>query len=267
MVLSYALLCLAILLGAFLLSTAYVSVFYHRGLAHGALSIPPRARRFIAITGCWVTGIDPKAWVCMHRLHHRYADEEGDPHSPVNVGIPGVLLAQLRFYEKALAALTLGKKSYSRVVEDLDFPISWPNRKQLWYLPHMAQIGAAVLIALIFDAWIFAACLYAGLMSHPVQGWLVNSFGHAVGYRNFRTPDNSRNNLAVAWLAHGEGLQNNHHHDPDSARFSYHWWEPDSGYALCRLFQWLGWVSINKDRVELAPNPVTKAPDATSSWA
>lgn len=264
---TYALVCLAGLIGGYFLSGVYITVFYHRGLAHGALSIRPSVQRFVTITGCWVTGIDPKAWVCMHRLHHRYPDEERDPHSPVNVGILGVLLAQLRFYEKALAALVLGKKSYSRVVKDLDFPISWPNRKQLWYLPYLAQIGVAVLIALVLDAWILGAFLYVGLMSHPIQGWLVNSFGHAVGYRNFETPDNSRNNLAVAVMVQGEGLQNNHHHDPDSARFSYRWWEPDPGFLLCRLFEWLGLVSINKDRIDLEPKPLTAATEAISSQA
>ena len=46
---------------------------------------------------------------------------------------------------------------------------------------------------------------------------MVNAFGHAVGGRNFDTENQSRNNLAVAWLIMGEGLQNNHHRFPRSA--------------------------------------------------
>ncbi len=42
------------------------------------------------------------------------------------------------------------------------------------------------------------------MMSHPVQGWMVNALGHAVGGRNFDTPDDSRNNTVVSWLVSGE---------------------------------------------------------------
>lgn len=255
----YAVACTAALVAGVLVSAAYITVFYHRAFAHGGISLRPGLRRFVVLTGPWVTGIDPKAWACMHRLHHRHSDESRDPHSPVNVGVPGVFLAQLRAYERMLSGLTLGKKSYTAVVSDLDFPISWANRHRLWFLPYVAQIVASVAIGWAFDAWLFAACLYLGLMSHPVQGWLVNSFGHAAGYRTFDTPDSSRNNLLVALFVVGEGLQNNHHYDPDSARFAYRWWEPDLGFLFCRLFQGLGLLTILKDRIALEAGPARPA--------
>jgi len=53
----------------------YITVFYHRGLAHEAVILSPLMQRFVAWTGSWVTGIDAKAWVCLHRLHHQYPNE------------------------------------------------------------------------------------------------------------------------------------------------------------------------------------------------
>jgi len=50
---------------------------------------------------------------------------------------------------------------------------------------------------------------------------MVKALGHAVGGRNFDSPDNSRNNHLAAWLILGEGYQNNHHSYPASAKFSY----------------------------------------------
>jgi fatty-acid desaturase len=41
--------------------------------------------------------------------------------------------------------------------------------------------------------------------------WLVNSATHAFGYRNFESPDLSRNCWWVAILSFGEGWHNNHH--------------------------------------------------------
>jgi fatty-acid desaturase len=94
--------------------------------------------------------------------------------------------------------------------------------------------------------WLLGAAYFLGMMSHPVQGGLVNSLGHAWGGRNFDTPDNSRNNHPVAWLIFGEGFQNNHHRYPASARFSYRRHEVDLGYAACILLEKLGLVEIQR---------------------
>ncbi|MGB5631187.1 MAG: hypothetical protein WBM86_00230 [Waterburya sp.] len=40
--------------------------------------------------------------------------------------------------------------------------------------------------------------------------WFINSAAHMVGYRNFNTPDNSRNLWWTAILAYWEGWHNNH---------------------------------------------------------
>ncbi|MEO2168503.1 MAG: hypothetical protein ABGY42_10365, partial [bacterium] len=84
-------------------------------------------------------------------------------------------------------------------------------------------------------------------MSHPIEGWIVNALGHAVGGRNFDTDDNSRNNHFGAWLILGEGFQNNHHAYPDSARFSYRASEIDPGYGLSLLLERAGLVSIRRE--------------------
>ena len=89
-------------------------------------------------------------------------------------------------------------------VEDLDFPISWVNRKGVWYLPYLVHLAISLAIALPTGMWALAAAYYIGIMSHPVEGWIVNTLGHAVGGRNFETSDNSRNNHLAAWLVLGE---------------------------------------------------------------
>ena len=83
-------------------------------------------------------------------------------------------------------------------------------------------------------------------MTHPIQGWAVNSFGHWFGYRNFETNDNSRNNTIVSLLVVGEGLQNNHHERPGSASFAVRWWEIDFGYVLCKIAQAFRVIDIPK---------------------
>jgi len=241
---AYGVLCAVAFVGAYVVNMLYTSVFYHRGLTHRAIRLRRLTRRIVILTGNWVTGIDPKAWACMHRLHHKYSDTEKDPHSPTYKGVLPILKVQLDSYGKAMRGLMRGQRYYTSIVRDLDFPVNWLNRRGLWFLPHALHTLAAVAMGGIFGAWILAGAYWLGMMSHPIQGWMVNALAHRYGYRNYSTRDQSTNNLLVAWLVMGEGLQNNHHFRPRSARFSVKWWESDPGYLLCRLASLMGLIEL-----------------------
>ncbi len=243
----YGFVCIFVFLAAYTLNLLYISVFYHRGLAHEAIRLHPGLRRFVILSGNWVTGLDPKAWTCMHRLHHTHSDTRKDPHSPLQHGTFRLILTQLRSYNRTLLSLMAGKASYTAVVRDLEFPVNWLNRNGLWFLPYVIHALVAMAIAVYFNVFILAGCYFLGIMSHPIQGWMVNSLGHRFGYRNFATPDNSRNNMIVAWLVFGEGFQNNHHQDPSSPKFSVRRWEVDMGYWLCGCLKLLGALTFNQN--------------------
>jgi len=252
---TYFLACAGTFLFFYILNTFYITVLYHRGLTHGAVDLRPRLRRFVVRTGNWVTGIDPKGWACMHRLHHLHSDTRLDPHSPSNEGVLGVFFKQHRSLERVLAGLLTNHPRYTSVVSDLDFPVHWLNRKRMWWLPLAIYSLVAVSLGLITGAWLLAVAFLFGMMTHPVQGWMVNSFGHRFGYRNFDLADDSRNNTMVAWLVVGEGYQNNHHADPSAAKFSKRWFEVDMGYGLCVLAQRLGLLTIPPARREESLRP------------
>jgi stearoyl-CoA desaturase (delta-9 desaturase) len=245
----YLIFCMLTLLAAYLINMTYLSVFYHRGFTHQAIILRPWLKKFVVRSGAWMTGLDPKSWTCMHRMHHLYSDLPSDPHSPVNVGVVGVLKSQYHSYNRTMAALIQNRKKYTSLVQDLDFPVNWLNRKGLWSVPYLIHGGLAVSVGWYFDAWLLGTCYFVGLMSHPLQGWLVNSLGHRFGYRNFNTADNSRNNILVSWFALGEGYQNNHHQAPQSAKFGIKWWEIDFGYQICRILGLFRLVEIRLSTV------------------
>lgn len=240
---NYYILCLSVFSASYVLNVFYITVLYHRGLSHGSVQLTPWTRTLVIRTGSWITGIDPKTWACMHRLHHRHSDEKSDPHSPWNFGVLGVLMGQSRSYEKILKELRINENSHP-IVSDLDFPVNWLNRHRLWLTPYLVHAVIALLAGTVFHMWLLGAAYWFGIMSHPIQGWMVNSFAHKYGYRNFDTPDHSQNNTAVAWMVMGEGYQNNHHARPSSAKFSIRWFEFDGGYVLCLLAQAIGALKI-----------------------
>jgi stearoyl-CoA desaturase (Delta-9 desaturase) len=254
----YLLLCALVFLAGYAVNTTVITVFYHRGLAHRAVRWSPRVEDWIARYGIWLTGLDAKGWVCMHRMHHAFSDTERDPHSPQYQGLFGVYLGQLKSYERVLRALARGDEAVVRHVRDLTFKTSWLNRHHLWLLPYALHLAIGLVLAIPSGSWLLGAAYFVGIMSHPIQGWIVNSLGHAVGHRNFDTPDNSRNNAFAAWLIMGEGLQNNHHRYPSSARFSYLPSEPDGGWILVQGLASLGVLTV--DSAKLIPEhgaPVT----------
>jgi len=253
----YLMACGVVFAAAYLLNILTITVGYHRGLAHKAVRLHPALRRVLIAGGNWLTGLDPKAWVVMHRLHHEHSDTPLDPHSPVNVGILGIATEQLRSYKRVIVGLLREEPEYTRYAKDLDFPLNALNRRRLWFLPYIVH-GAVGLVLALSVGWLLGAAYFLGMMSHPVQGGLVNSLGHAVGPRNFETSDNSRNNHLAAWLIFGEGFQNNHHRYPGSASFSYHRYEIDLGYGACVLLEKLGLAEIN--RAYLIPRPWRQEP-------
>ena len=235
---------LLVFLFGYTLSALVITVGYHRGLAHDAVTLHPAARRFIVLFGNWITGLDPKGWSVMHRRHHAFSDTERDPHSPVNVGLVGILFEQLRSYERVLVGLARGEAEYTQYAEGLDFELSWLNRHGLWWLPYAFHVACGVGIGFAVSPWIGLAWAL-GIMSHPLQGGMVNALGHSVGGRNFDIDDRSTNNLVAAVLIAGEGYQNNHHAFPDSAKFSFRPWEVDWGFGACLVMEGLGLLRVN----------------------
>jgi stearoyl-CoA desaturase (delta-9 desaturase) len=99
-------------------------------------------------------------------------------------------------------------------------------------------------VTLITNGLLFGA---AGIAMWLVEmAWIpffaagvINGLGHW-GYRNFETPDHSRNLPGNGWaiVTCGESLHNNHHHIQNSARFSMRPGEIDLGYYYVRALQW-----------------------------
>jgi stearoyl-CoA desaturase (delta-9 desaturase) len=218
----------------YLLNIFYITVLYHRALTHRAVGLTPFSAKLVEHTGSWVTGIDPKAWACMHRLHHLHSDTPLDPHSPIHQGVFGVAMGQLRSYRRILKRLIVREPTATALVADIPFDVNYLNRKKLWCLPYVLHFALALAIGFLTGHVLIGAAYFFGIMSHPIQGWLVNSLAHKFGYRNHDTDDHSRNNRFVAWVVFGEGLQNNHHFSPAKANFAQKKSEVDPGYWLCQ---------------------------------
>ncbi|HEX9258313.1 MAG TPA: fatty acid desaturase [Acidimicrobiales bacterium] len=218
------------------------TVYLHRTLSHRALTMrKPLHLAFRTVT--WITtGIKPREWVAVHRKHHAFTDIEGDPHSPVVLGWVRVQLTNPALYRRT--ARTPGVVDrYAR-----DVPRDRLDRLVFDHAYVGLGLGIGVL-CVVLGPWY--GLLAAGM--HTVVYLMSNSAVNAVGHHfGKRTYDNSATNSQwLAFLTLGEGLHNNHHAAPTSAKLSLSRGQIDPGWWFIKTVRSLGLARVRLDRVVL----------------
>jgi stearoyl-CoA desaturase (delta-9 desaturase) len=226
------LVCLAA--AALIIQTAVFSttIFLHRAATHRALVLHPGVAWAFRLALWITTGLSTREWVAVHRKHHAFTDEEGDPHSPALAGFWSVQLGNVFHYLREARKPEVLER-YARDIED--------DRWERWVFRHGLAgpvIGTTALCALIGVPWGLLAAGIHGVMYVFVLSSSINGLCHHVGYKNF---DNTATNLRLlALVTGGEGLHNNHHGYPRSPKFSFRAGEFDPAWPLIRLLIALG---------------------------
>ena len=214
-----------------------VTLGLHRLVAHRSLVVPVWLERVLVIMGTLACQSGPIEWVGLHRHHHRFSDQPSDHHDAGR----GLWWAHSEWMLHEIPAL----KELDRYAGDLqcDPFYRWLDR---WFLLLQIPLGlglywygeAAQVHGGGLGLVLWAIPLRLVVVYHVT--WLVNSATHAFGYRNFDSPDLSRNCWWVAVLSFGEGWHNNHHAHPASARHGLRWFEFDITWQHVRLLKRFG---------------------------
>jgi stearoyl-CoA desaturase (delta-9 desaturase) len=233
-----------------------ITIGYHRLLSHHSFHAPKWLERSLATLAMCAGQETPARWVAWHRLHHLHSDHREDPHTP----LVSFLWAHVNWlvYEKRDHMQTFAL--FDRYARDIlrDPYYFWiekiPLASCVFFVAHAVVIGlvggAAFLAAygptaealrLTLSLLVWGVALRTVAVWHIT--WSVNSLTHLFGYRNFDTPDGSRNNWLVTILTSGEGWHNNHHADPASASMQVRWWEFDLNYRIIQGLARLGIVT------------------------
>ena len=208
-----------------------ITAGYHRYFSHRTYRMSRALQFAVGFIGTTAVQRGPLWWAQHHRLHHKYADTDRDPHSP-----------QKGFWWSHIGWVLSGdysKTDYSEVQDLTCYP-------ELMFIDRHDWIGpwALALTCFAIGGW---SGLVVGFFGSTVLVWhltfAVNSVTHLWGRRRYGTPDTSRNSLILGIFALGEGWHNNHHHYPRSIRQGFYWWELDGGYAALKVMSWLHIVS------------------------
>ena len=219
------------------LSSFATTIYLHRSLAHKGLRLHPAVAMLMRIQLWIFTGIVTREWVAVHRKHHHFADEEGDPHSPHIKGLWNVLLWNALYYAKeANKPDVVEKYTKDMPATRADFVL---NRGLLGL-----GSGLAIFIggfAAYLHGWtgpvVGVAAFIAQGVSYIAMNAVINGACHVIGYKNF---NNTATNIrTVALLSGGEGLHNNHHQYPAASKFAMRRWEFDPAWPVIKFLTML----------------------------
>lgn len=228
------------------ITIAAVTIYLHRNQTHRALTLHPVVSHFFRLWLWMTTGMVTADWVAIHRKHHATTDVEGDPHSPVVLGIKKVFWQGAELYRGAAKDHDMVEK-YSHGTPD-----DWIERNV--YKRHSAKGIVLMLLINMFLFGIPGVSIWAiQMMWIPVwAAGVVNGVGHFWGYRNFECRDAATNIFPWGFWIGGEELHNNHHTFASSAKFSVKWWEFDLGWMYIRCLSLLGLAKVKKLPPQLA---------------
>jgi stearoyl-CoA desaturase (delta-9 desaturase) len=203
------------------------TIYLHRSATHRALVLHP-AVAWVFRFSLWITtGLSTKEWVAVHRKHHAFTDEEGDPHSPLLMGFWSVQLGNVFHYVKEAKNKDVVER-YARDIKEDWWERTLFNRGLVGPV-----LGTVALCAVMGTGWALLAASIHAVTYVFVLSSSINGLCHSVGYRNF---DNTATNLRVlALLTGGEGLHNNHHGFPRSPKFSFKTSEIDPAWPIIKL--------------------------------
>ena len=228
-----------------------IGMGYHRLLTHRGYKTPKWVEYCLTICATLALEGGPIFWVATHRIHHKFSDQDGDPHSPRDGkwwSHMGWILTGKSMHHDTTTLV--------RYVPDLA-----KDKFHVWitkyhYAP-MIVLGLALLAAGGLPLLLWGIFLRTVVGLHAT--WLVNSATHLWGSRRFATRDTSTNNWVVALLTFGEGWHNNHHAYPTSARHGLKWYEVDVNWYGIRALKLLG-LAKHVRHATLAKSPREEVP-------
>lgn len=217
----------------------------HRFFAHRAFRTGRAMQFVLGFLGCQAGQRGPLWWAAIHHVHHKHADTENDPHSPVahsfwtaqsgwfmNPNYTDTNLDLVRYYARYPELRWLNKHYMTPF-----FGVA----VLLFLIGHLGWLGAGV-SGLAAACW--GAFLPATLSVHLFS--FVNSLGHwrrgLGGSRRYDTDDESVNRPILALLTFGTGWHNNHHRYAAAARAGFAWYEIDISYCVLRVLALVGLV-------------------------
>lgn len=230
---------IATMLAIHLCSLIGVELGFHRLFSHRSYKATKLVKIGLAVMGSLAFQGPVIWWASIHRKHHRYADQPGDPHSMYlfdpdrRFTWRGAVHAHIGWI---WSVHSIGRGGFARYAKDLyrDPDLLWIHTHYFVFL--VAGFALPALISGLVHGSLEGAglgLLWGGfirifLMNHLTY-WCINSVTHGCGRQDYETPDHSTNVPLLALVTLGQSWHNNHHASPTSAIMAHRKGQIDPG--------------------------------------
>ncbi len=234
-----------------------ISIGFHRLLTHRSFKAKRGLKIVCAVAGSMALQGSAISWVAIHRRHHMFGDQPGDPHSPHRYGLGTVGTLKGFVWAHVGWLFAMDPTDTKRFAPDLHRDRDFVVIDRLFPVLAVASLALPFFIGWALFGTLFgalSALVWAGLVRvavlHHVT-WSVNSVCHLWGRRPFATHDRSTNVRVLSLLSFGETWHNFHHASPSSARHGVLPHQHDLSARLIWFFERMGWATNVR-----WPNPV-----------
>lgn len=225
--------------GGYLLRMFAITGFYHRYFSHRTFQTSRLVQFLGGALGAASVQRGPLWWAAHHRLHHRYADTDQDPHSP---RVSGFVRSHLSWF--------LNRTNFATRMDQVPDLARYPELRFLDRFDLVVPVlyaAACFGLGVALEAWwptlgtsgpqmlVWGFFVSTVVLYHAT--FTINSLAHVWGSRRYDTDDDSRNNWFLSVLTLGEGWHNNHHHHPGTARQGFRWWEFDPTWYVLKALE------------------------------
>ena len=226
-----------------------ITIGFHRLFTHKSFEAKRPLKIALAVVGSMALEGSLISWVADHRRHHRFVEEDGDPHSPLRPEgqrfgkLRGLYHAHMGWFFDQVPSPR--EKYAPDLLADRDLVLIDRLFVPLSVLTFVGPFAIGYAVTGRFSgglaAFLFAGLIRVGFFHHIT--WSTNSLCHVFGKRPFRTTDQSTNFAPLAALSMGESWHNAHHAFPYLARHGVDRGQLDTSAMMIRLFERLGWAT------------------------
>lgn len=215
----------------FFISKMGMEIGFHRYFCHKSFKTDLIRERLLLILGTIASVGSSITWVATHRVHHKFADHDGDPQNPNKKARWKIWLTFFGNDWRAPAS----------VIKDL-VRDPWHRTIHMHYFKFvLLYVFVLAVISLAVNSWypIIAAWAIPVVVNFNLAGFLNSLFhNRKFGYRNFETKDDSTNSAILNVFMAGAGMHNNHHAYPESYTYNVknRWYEFDPTASFIKRF-------------------------------
>lgn len=179
----------------------------HKYTAHRAFEPRNRLCKHLLLLSASLCALGtPLAWSATHRLHHKTADHEGDPHRPSRN-----LWWNIRLWFYYFPAHKVEQKYISDLMRDSDQRFY----HKYYFFIHFFVVSGLFLISPVAPGYFYSVPIMYVFFAISWITVLDHYPGlHRYFWRNFDSDDETYNSHILAILFPGDGYHNNHHAKP-----------------------------------------------------